>query len=122
MIVEGVRTNYSNQDEVTAGPVYIVSTADGIYDSESFYNINDTQQIGYIRNPELTSHEGKIYEAISSLENNKIFTRYSEDGITWSPYMIQPGLTSDKVKMVSFNGKLYQNVRGESGNIFTRYQ
>jgi hypothetical protein len=57
---------------------------------------------------------------VKGSDTNDIFTRYTTDGTTWGPFMNQGGATPNRIDMVAFGGNLYQNVRGESGNMFSR--
>jgi hypothetical protein len=61
----------------------------------------------------LTEHDGKLFQSRRGA-GNIIETRYSNDGIGWSDWVSSGGKTSKGIATASFNGSLFQAIRGNT--------
>lgn len=74
----------------------------------------------------MTSIGDKVYQSHRGLDN-KIYTRFSKgftpdgEGVIWSDWKADKGTTNSAPTLETFNGKLYQSVRGQDNKIYTRY-
>lgn len=67
----------------------------------------------------------KVYQSHRGLDN-QIYTRFSKgftsdgEGVIWSDWKADKGTTNSAPTLETFNGKLYQSVRGQDNKIYTR--
>jgi hypothetical protein len=75
-------------------------------------------------NVALAVFDGRLYMAIREAVTNKVLTRYTTDGTTWQPWIVDPKLAASDVvmKVAELNGqmRLYQ-VINSAGKVTTRY-
>jgi hypothetical protein len=69
--------------------------------------------------PQLGVFDGKLFQSVQGVDN-RIYTRFSTDGNTWSAYNEAGGLTLSAPSIEAFKGRLYQSVRGVDNKIYTR--
>lgn len=108
-----------------SGEIWSRYTTDGVFDdnpSSELFNQNGGKTSD---TPTLAVFDGKLFQSIKGNSTNKIYWRTISDLSNWNNWTAweeEGGRTPNRIGLGTFSvtGKLYQSVRGESGEIFIR--
>jgi hypothetical protein len=101
------------------GAVWIRSTSDGVFDDsgpgETFVSSGGSSSAA----PVLANYGGiMLFQSVKGKSTNAVYTRYTMDGTTWTPWTKGTGGTSSRIGLEYFSitDLLYQTVRGASSS------